>query len=61
MDRYHELEGERRSLAMLPPGSPGLDREEAMRLMAECQALELRLTQLRDGLAALLEDSGPKP
>lgn len=37
MDRLYELENLRRSLAMLPPGTKVLDREEAMRLLAELQ------------------------
>ena len=37
MERYHELEDWRRSLVMLPPRSPALDREEAVRLIAELQ------------------------
>jgi hypothetical protein len=37
MDRYYELEDWRRSIVMLPPGSAALDREEAVRLIAELQ------------------------
>ena len=38
MDRYYELEDQRRSLVMLPPGSPsGLDREDAVNLIRELQ------------------------
>jgi hypothetical protein len=37
MDRYHELEDWRRSLVMLPPRSPGLDREDAVNLIRELQ------------------------
>ena len=57
MDRLWELETLRRSLAMLPPLSPGLKREEAMRLIAELEDAERRLRGLRDGLAKLLEDT----
>jgi len=38
MDRYYELEDKRRSLVMLPPGSPsGLSREDAVGLVRELQ------------------------
>jgi HPt (histidine-containing phosphotransfer) domain-containing protein len=38
MDRYYELEDQRRSLVMLPPGSPsGLSREDAVNLIRELQ------------------------
>jgi hypothetical protein len=47
MDRYYELENWRRSIVMLPPGSAALDREEAVRLIAELQAA---LRSLRDAL-----------
>ena len=51
MDRYHELEDLRRSLAMLPPGTKApLDREQAMGLLAELQQVEGRLRSLRDAL-----------
>jgi hypothetical protein len=44
MERFHELEDLRRSMAMLPPGSPAnVSREEAMRLFAELQSLDDRL------------------
>ena len=41
---------------MLPPGSAGLDREQAMRILAETQALDQRLRRLRDGLLQVLSD-----
>jgi hypothetical protein len=56
MARYHELEDQRRSLATLPPGSAGLDREQAMELLAEMQVLDRRLQRLSDGLLRLLEE-----
>jgi hypothetical protein len=56
VDRYAELEFLRRSIAMAPPGSPALDREEAMQLIAELQALEDRLRRLRDAIERLLEE-----
>ena len=52
MERRYELESLRRSLAMLRPGAPALDREEAMRLVRELQDLERQLRTLREGLAA---------
>jgi hypothetical protein len=56
MDRFHELENLRRSLAMLPPGSSGLDREESMRLVAELQLLERRMDSLREKLTQALDE-----
>jgi hypothetical protein len=56
MDRYHELEDLRRSLAMLPPGTKALDREAAMRLLAELQEVEGRLGNLRDALRGVLDE-----
>lgn len=58
VERFHELENLRRSLAMLPPGSAGLNREDAMRVIAECQALELRLQRLKDELQRLVWETG---
>ncbi|HUY22420.1 MAG TPA: hypothetical protein VMV22_08760 [Acidimicrobiales bacterium] len=55
MDRRYELENLRRSIAMLRPGSAALDREAAMRLLAELQELERRLHAMRAGLERLLE------
>ena len=58
MERRYELESLRRSLAMLRPGAPALDREEAMRLVRELQDLEHQLRGLREGLQRLLAQSG---
>ncbi len=58
MERRYELETLRRSLAMLRPGAPALDREEAMRLVREFQQLERQLRTLRRGLQELLSESG---
>jgi len=58
MDRYHELEDLRRSLAMLPVGSAALTREDAMRLLAELQEMQERVGRLRDGLRRLVEEAG---
>jgi ABC-type phosphate transport system auxiliary subunit len=53
-----EVEQLRRSIAMLQPGAHALDREGAMRLLAELGDVERRLDRLQDGLRALLsEDS----
>ena len=49
-ERQYELESLRRSLAMLRPGAPALDRKEAMRLVRELQELESQLRTLREGL-----------
>ena len=57
MERRYELETLRRSLAMLRPGAPALDREEAIRLVRELQELERQLRLLRHGLQQLLADS----
>jgi vacuolar-type H+-ATPase subunit D/Vma8 len=57
MDREFELESLRRSLAMLRPGAPALDREEAMRLVRELQDLERQLRTLRRGLEQLLSEA----
>ncbi|HWD56199.1 MAG TPA: hypothetical protein VG346_13820 [Acidimicrobiales bacterium] len=57
MDRRYELETLRRSLAMLRPGAPALDREGAMRLVRELQDLERQLRTLRHGLQQLLTES----
>jgi hypothetical protein len=54
MDRYHELEDLRRSLAMLPPVSAGLTREKAMALASELQESITSLRRLRDRLGAVL-------
>jgi vacuolar-type H+-ATPase subunit D/Vma8 len=54
MDRLQELERMRRSIAMLQPGTKALDREEAMRLIAEIQDLERRMGSLREALTGVL-------
>jgi vacuolar-type H+-ATPase subunit D/Vma8 len=58
MERRYELETLRRSLAMLRPGAPALDREAAMRLVRELQDLERQMRALRHGLQQLLAESG---
>jgi vacuolar-type H+-ATPase subunit D/Vma8 len=57
MERRYELETLRRSLAMLRPGAPALDREEAMRLVRELQDLERQMRTLRRGLQELLSET----
>jgi hypothetical protein len=57
MERHHEIESLRRSLAMLRPGAPALDREEAIRLVRELQGLERQVRTLREGLLALLDEA----
>ena len=59
MERRYELETLRRSLAMLRPGAPALDREEAMRLVRELQAFERQVRTLRRGLLRLLDEAWP--
>jgi hypothetical protein len=53
-----EVEQLRRSIAMLQPGSAAMNREDAMRLLAELGDVQARLDRLGHGLRALLaEDS----
>jgi hypothetical protein len=61
VERWHELENQRRALAMLPPEAAALKREEAMRLLQELQAMERRLRRLRAGLTALLDEDAAEP
>jgi len=58
MDRYYELENWRRSIVMLPPGSPALGREDAAALVAELQEALRRLRALRDALRRVRLESG---
>jgi hypothetical protein len=60
MERRYELETLRRSLAMLRPGAPALDREEAMRLVRELQVFERQVRTLRQGLLRLLDAAWPE-
>jgi len=59
VERRYELETLRRSLVMLRPGAPALDREEAMRLVRELQAFERQVRTLREGLLHLLDETRP--
>jgi hypothetical protein len=54
LHRHHEIEDLRRSLAMLPPGSAGRSREDALAICFELQESVTRLRRLRDRLAAVL-------
>jgi hypothetical protein len=57
MDRLHQLEQMRRSIAMLQPGTKAqLSREEAMRLISELQSLERQMRDLRLALRSVLDD-----
>ena len=58
MERRFELESLRRSLAMLRPGAPALDREAAMGLVRELQDLDLQLRTLREGLQSFRAEEG---
>jgi len=46
-----QVENELRSIAMLPPGAPALDRDQALRLLGQLEAalLELRQARTDDG------------
>jgi len=57
VDRRHELENLRRSVAMLNQSSHGLSADEAYRLIVELQDVRERLDRLRRGLQALLDDT----
>jgi hypothetical protein len=48
----------RRSIAMLQPGTKALSREDAMKLIAELQDLEVRLKRLKVGLQRLVDEEG---
>ena len=46
LDRRYLLDGLHRSLVMLSPGAPAMNREEAMKLVAELEETEARLGRL---------------
>lgn len=46
VERRYVLDNLARSLAILAPGAPALDREQAMRLVADLEEAERRLGQL---------------
>jgi len=57
VNRPHELEIMRRSVAMLTPGATAqLTREEAMRLIAEVKEAQARIERLRLALRDVLDD-----
>ncbi len=58
-DRQFELENLRRSIAMLRVGAPALDREAAMKLVRELQALEGQIRRLRAGMQRSWTILGP--
>jgi transposase len=60
MDRPHELEDLRRSIAMLEPRTPALNREAAMALIEELQTSAEQLRRLRQDIHALLERGHPE-
>ena len=53
-DLEHEIEQVRRSLAMLPAGAEGLDREDAIAVLGRLRDLTARLRRLESGLRELL-------
>jgi len=68
VERTHELEVIRRSIAMLQSDPHALGREEALRLIDELQDVEKRLDEIKDvrrfdelkaGLARLLDGLTP--
>ena len=53
----HELEIIRRSVVMLSPGAPALNREQAVELLEELQQVQGRLDLLRQGLQRLVDEA----
>lgn len=59
MDRRHELEILKRSIAMLTPGQvAGLERDQALEMIEEIEALQRRMRRLKAAIRELLEDDG---
>jgi len=56
-DLEHEIEHVRRSLAMLPAGAEGLDREDAIAVLGRLRDPTTRLRRLESGLRELLADA----
>jgi hypothetical protein len=54
MERPKDLESWRRSIIMLPPGTPALDREDAAALIAELQEAERKLRVIREALRGVI-------
>ena len=59
MAAQHEVEILRRSVVMLAPGAPALNREQAIELLGDLQQVQGRLDQLRDGLQRLVDQVTP--
>jgi hypothetical protein len=58
VDRRHELENLRRSLAMLAPGTvASMSREEAMALVSELAQVQERLEHLHAELRRLVDEA----
>jgi hypothetical protein len=57
VERRYVLDTLARSLAMLTPGAPALNREDAMRLVAELEEAERRLAQLIGELRRLADQA----
>jgi hypothetical protein len=55
MLRRLELEQQLRSLAMLTPQAPALDREQAMRLLAELRDVQAQLADVLAKLRAIVD------
>jgi hypothetical protein len=55
VDRRHELENVRRSIAMLTPGMKVMNREEALTLLEELGDVLDRLDRLRQALRRLAD------
>lgn len=58
MDRRHELENLRRSMAMLSPGAQALSREEALTILEELADVQHHLDHLKGGLRRLIDETG---
>jgi hypothetical protein len=56
VDRRHELENLRRSLAMLTPGTKAITREDALLLFQELGEVRDRLNRLRRTLRQLADE-----
>lgn len=57
MERQHEVEILRRSIAMLTPGQAALTREKALALLEELADVERRLARLKAALRTLADES----
>lgn len=57
LDRRYLLDSLYRSLVMLSPGAPAMNREEAMKLVAELEETEARLGRLIAELRRLADQA----